>query len=72
MYEEFIVWEPLVIGVVCPCFAAAEIEAELEKDEQQGGMGVVPSVKHRDREYMGMLEYQKDDEPALIRHLITG
>ena len=33
----------------------------------------MPAVKHhREREYAGMFEYRKDDEPLLIRNLIIG
>ncbi|GAB1607580.1 unconventional myosin-Va-like isoform X4 [Argonauta hians] len=48
---------------------AAEIAAELDRDEQ-GDSGVMAAVKHQDREYLGMLEYQKTDETALIKNLV--
>ncbi|KAK3095804.1 hypothetical protein FSP39_019412 [Pinctada imbricata] len=47
---------------------AAEIAAELEKDDRQ--VDNVASVKHKDRSYMGMLEYKKEDETVLIKNLI--
>ena len=51
---------------------AAEIAAEIDKDESQS-VGNVASVKHtRERNYMGMLEYRKEDEQALIKNLIMG
>lgn len=30
------------------------------------------TVKHRERTYMGMLEYRREDEAALIKNLIIG
>ncbi|KAK2149285.1 hypothetical protein LSH36_457g02032 [Paralvinella palmiformis] len=43
----------------------AELEREMAADEN------MPAVKHhREREYAGMFEYRKDDEPLLIRNLI--
>ena len=33
----------------------------------------MPAVKHhRDREFSGMFEYRKEEEPHLIRNLIIG
>ncbi|XP_056002833.1 unconventional myosin-Va-like isoform X5 [Ostrea edulis] len=49
----------------------AEIEAELEReDKQKKSDDSVATVKHLDRTYMGMLEYQKEDEAQLIKCLI--
>ncbi|CAE1285833.1 MYO5 [Acanthosepion pharaonis] len=48
---------------------AAEIAAELDRDEQESS-GVMAAVKHQEREYLGMLEYNKVDESALIKNLI--
>ena len=46
---------------------AAELEREMEVDEH------MPSVKkYQAREYCGMLEYRKEDEPLLIRNLVIG
>jgi len=53
-------------------FSAAEIAAELEQDESKASMDNVATVKHLERNYMGMLEYKKDDEPVLIKNLIMG
>lgn len=50
---------------------AAEIAAELDRDEQESS-GVMAAVKHQEREYLGMLEYNKVDESALIKNLIHG
>ena len=45
----------------------AELEREMAADEH------MPTVKHhKEREYVGMYEYRKDDEPLLIRNLIIG
>ena len=30
------------------------------------------TIKHRERNYMGMLEYKKENENGLIKTLITG
>ncbi|CAE1285831.1 MYO5 [Acanthosepion pharaonis] len=49
--------------------SAAEIAAELDRDEQESS-GVMAAVKHQEREYLGMLEYNKVDESALIKNLI--
>ena len=46
---------------------AAELERELAADDK---MPVVK--KHREREYSGMFEYKKEEEPLLIRNLIIG
>ena len=35
-------------------------------------MDNVATVKHKDRSYMGMLEYKKEDETVLIKNLIMG
>jgi hypothetical protein len=32
----------------------------------------MPTVKYQEREYRGMLEYKKEDEPMLIKNLIIG
>jgi myosin-5 len=45
----------------------AELEREMAADEN------VPAVKHVNRrEYTGMFEYRKEDEPLLVRNLIIG
>nr|AAF12809.2 myosin heavy chain V [Doryteuthis pealeii] len=49
--------------------SAAEIAAELDRDEQESS-GVMAAVKHQEREYLGMLEYNKVDESALIKNLV--
>ncbi|WAR29027.1 MYO5A-like protein, partial [Mya arenaria] len=48
---------------------AAEIQAELEREETKSVENVA-QVKHRERNYMGMLEFKKDDETALLKALI--
>ncbi|XP_052787158.1 unconventional myosin-Va-like isoform X2 [Mya arenaria] len=48
---------------------AAEIQAELEREETKSVENVA-QVKHRERNYMGMLEYKKEDETALLKALI--
>ncbi|WAR29000.1 MYO5A-like protein, partial [Mya arenaria] len=48
---------------------AADIQAELERDEAKSVENVA-QVKHRERNYMGMLEYKKEDETALLTALI--
>ncbi|KAG1680851.1 Unconventional myosin-Va [Nymphon striatum] len=40
-----------------------ELQRETSKDN-------MPVVKHKDVEYLGMFEYKKDDEPAIVRSLI--
>ncbi|XP_035829478.1 unconventional myosin-Va [Aplysia californica] len=49
---------------------AAEIAAELEREEGGGGGDSIATVIHRERAYMGMLEYRKEDEAALVKNLI--
>ncbi|CAC5367738.1 MYO5 [Mytilus coruscus] len=49
---------------------AAEIAAEMDKDDTKSNEDNVAHVKHRERNYMGMLEYRKEDEQALIKNLI--
>ncbi|KAK7096542.1 hypothetical protein V1264_005826 [Littorina saxatilis] len=50
---------------------AAEIVAELEQDDGGGkGAAVGATVKHRERTWMGMLEFRREDEGALIKNLI--
>ena len=51
---------------------AAEIAAEMDKDDTQTNVENVASIKHRERNYMGMLEYRKEDEAALVKNLING
>ncbi|CAL1542577.1 unnamed protein product [Lymnaea stagnalis] len=48
---------------------AAEIAAELESEETSSGNDALATVLHRERQYMGMLEYKKEDEGALIKNL---
>ncbi|KAL4216467.1 myosin V [Mactra antiquata] len=48
---------------------AAEIQAELEHEETKSVENVA-QIKHRERNYMGMLEYRKDDENTIIKLLI--
>ena len=52
-------------------FAASDVQAELEREMAvEEGM---PTVKHyQQREYAGMFEYRKEDEPLLVRNLIIG
>ena len=51
--------------------SASDVQAELER-EMAADEGM-PTVKHyREREYAGMFEYRKEDEPLLIRNLIIG
>ena len=46
---------------------AAELEREMAADEN------MPAVKHyRERDYTGMFEYRKEEEPHLVRNLIIG
>lgn len=53
-------------GVLC---VASDIQAELEKELSEG----MPAVKQLpDREYSGMFEYRREDEPLLIKNLIIG
>ena len=52
-------------------FPAAEIQAELEKEEAKSVENVA-TIKHRERNYMGMLEYKKENESTLIKTLISG
>ena len=55
----------------CLVFAASDVQAELER-EMAADEGM-PTVKHyTQREYAGMFEYRKDDEPLLVRNLIIG
>ncbi|XP_013411638.1 unconventional myosin-Va-like [Lingula anatina] len=49
----------------------AEVEKEIAKENPDFERSTsVASVRHREREYMGMLEYRKEDEPLLIKNLI--
>jgi hypothetical protein len=52
-------------------FVVAEIQAELEREETKSVENVA-QIKHRERNYMGMLEYKKEDETTLIKMLIMG
>ncbi|CAG5121150.1 unnamed protein product, partial [Candidula unifasciata] len=49
---------------------AAEIAAELENEEKAANTDAIATVLHRERSYMGMLEYKREDEAALIKNLI--
>ena len=52
-------------------YLASDVQAELEREMAvEEGM---PTVKHyQQREYAGMFEYRKEDEPLLVRNLIIG
>ena len=51
--------------------SASDVQAELER-EMAADEGM-PTVKHyQQREYAGMFEYRKEDEPLLVRNLIIG
>ncbi|WAR29031.1 MYO5A-like protein, partial [Mya arenaria] len=47
----------------------AAVQADLEK-EDTWSLENVAQVEHRERNYMGMLKYKKEDEPELLRRLI--
>ncbi|XP_071098869.1 unconventional myosin-Va-like isoform X3 [Haliotis cracherodii] len=49
---------------------AAEIQAELEQEERSSANGALATVKHRQRIFLGMLEYKREDEGALLKNLI--
>nr|KAI8752401.1 unconventional myosin-Va-like [Biomphalaria glabrata] len=49
---------------------AAEIAAEIENEENTTSTDAIATVIHRERSYMGMLEFKKEDEGALIKNLI--
>ena len=68
------VWKYNRLVLMCVlCVAAAEIAAELEQDDRsEKGGEVGATVKHRERTYMGMLEYRREDEAALTKNLILG
>jgi len=44
---------------------------ELEREETKSVENVA-QIKHRERNYMGMLEYRKEDEGAVMKALILG
>ena len=69
-----VVWKYNRLVPMCAlCVAAAEIAAELEQDDRsEKGGEVGATVKHRERTYMGMLEYRREDEAALTKNLILG
>ncbi|XP_052263994.1 unconventional myosin-Va-like isoform X4 [Dreissena polymorpha] len=48
---------------------AAEIQAELEKEETKSVENVA-HIRHRERNYMGMLEYKKEEETPVVKALI--
>ena len=53
------------------CLTASDVAAELEREMTMDEH--MPSVKHHQaREYCGMLEYKKEEEPLLIRNLVIG
>ena len=50
---------------------ASDVAAEL--DNEIAAEADMPVVKHyKAREYSGMFEYRKEDEPLLIKNLILG
>ena len=53
------------------CVVASDVAAEL--DNEIAAEADMPVVKHyKAREYSGMFEYRKEDEPLLIKNLILG
>ncbi|XP_025081332.1 unconventional myosin-Va-like isoform X4 [Pomacea canaliculata] len=64
-------WSWMTTSVSVTSEIAAEIAAELEQDEKdKGGATMGATVKLRERTYMGMFEYRREDEGALIKNLI--
>lgn len=52
--------------------AVRDAQAELER-EMAAAEEFMPAVKyHSSREFTGMFEYRKEDEPLLIKNLIFG
>ena len=49
---------------------ASDVQEELDKE--MAADDKMPAVKHYQREYSGMFEYRREDEPLLIRNLILG
>ena len=50
---------------------ASDVAAELEREMAEDSS--LPAVKHyHDREYSGMYECKREDEPKLIQNLVTG
>ena len=59
---------------VCGCvFAASDVQREIQ-EMVEAGDEPLPQVRHQNslREYVGMYEYRKEDEPLLLRNLILG
>ena len=55
----------------CMVVSASDVQAELERE--MAADENVPAVKHvQQREYTGMFEYRKEDEPLLVKNLIIG
>ena len=61
---------PFVLQFSCT-FTAAETQAELEKEETKSVENVA-HIRHRERNYMGMLEYKKEEETPVVKALILG
>lgn len=53
-----------------PVFSANQVSVQAEKQEHELTRQV--AVQRKEKEFQGMLEYYKEDEPLLIRNLITG
>lgn len=61
----------LCIHFLSTVLPASDVQAELERE--MAADENVPAVKHvQQREYTGMFEYRKEDEPLLVRNLIIG
>ena len=54
-------------------FAASDVQREIQ-EMVEAGDEPLPQVRHQNslREYVGMYEYRKEDEPLLLRNLILG
>ncbi|XP_064645972.1 unconventional myosin-Va-like isoform X4 [Lineus longissimus] len=57
-----------VMSPMSPC--GPDVLQEIEKIARSESDDAMPSIKYQEREYRGMLEYKKEDEPMLVKNLI--
>lgn len=58
--------------LLSPSFLLAAYQAMVPEERRQHERNRQVAVQRKEKDFQGMLEYYKEDEPLLIRNLITG
>lgn len=62
----------LIFTLVSPSFLFSAYQAMVPEERRQHERNRQVAVQRKEKDFQGMLEYYKEDEPLLIRNLITG